>query len=174
MKLIVHDLGEEKFRELSEGSGDNMTVVSDDGTIKSCIGCFGCWIKTPGTCVIRDKYGDMGELISKCDEFIIISKNFYGGFSPFVKNVLDRSISYIHPYFRIVKGEMHHKRRYDNHFELKVCFYGESITEAERRTAEKLVEANALNFDCSVKGVAFAKGPEEIKDFLLHDLRQEG
>ncbi|WP_407654270.1 MULTISPECIES: hypothetical protein [Caproicibacterium] len=35
--------------------------------------------------------------LSQCDELILISKCCYGGFSPFVKNVLDRSIPYIHP-----------------------------------------------------------------------------
>ena len=43
--------------------------------------------------------------------------------------VQDRAISYPHPNFVIRKGEMHHKRRYDNVIQLSAHFYGENITE---------------------------------------------
>jgi multimeric flavodoxin WrbA len=116
--------------------------------------------------VIRDAYGDMGEKLSKCSEVIMISRCFYGGYSPFVKNVLDRSIPYIHPYFAFRNGEMHHRRRYDNHIDLRVWFYGENITENEKRTAEKLIHANAINLDCSVGQLVFVRKTEEIKGFI--------
>ncbi len=167
MRLLIHDLEEEAFKELLPSTMNNVTIVSDDNTIHNCIGCFGCWIKTPSACVIRDKYGDMGEYLSKCHEVIIISKCFYGGFSPFIKNVMDRSISYIHPYFVIRNGEMHHRSRYNNHFALKVWFYGENITEQEKRTAEKLIQANAINLDCSVQKITFVQDIAEIKDFTF-------
>jgi multimeric flavodoxin WrbA len=163
MKLLIHDLKEEKFKELFPSELDNLRIISDDGTIKNCIGCFGCWVKTPGACVIRDKYGDMGECLSKSHEVLIISECFYGGFSPFVKNVLDRSIPYVHPYFEIRNGEMHHKRRYDNHFDLKVWFYGDDITEKEKQTAEKLIRANGINLDCCIQKVTFVKDIKEIQ-----------
>ena len=163
MKLLIHDLEDEKLKELLGGKIDDIKIISDDGSKNNCIGCFGCWIKTPASCVIRDKYGDMGEHISKCQELIIISKCFYGGFSPFVKKVMDRSISYIHPYFQIRNGEMHHKRRYDNNLDLNVWFYGENITEQEKQTAEKLVKANSINLDCNVKKVTFLQDVSEIK-----------
>ena len=157
MKVLIHDLPDGSQNVLTAGSRDDVKIISNDGTIKNCIGCFGCWIKTPGVCVIRDKYGDMGEVLSRCRELIIISQCFYGGFSPFVKNILDRSISYLHPYFRVINNEMHHRQRYDNHFDLSVWFYGQDITEAEKQTAEKLVQANAVNLDCSVQAVHFVR-----------------
>lgn len=163
MKLLIHDLEEENFKELFPIEMDNVKIISDDDTIKNCIGCFGCWVKTPGACVIRDKYGDMGGYLSKSRELVIISKCFYGGFSPFVKNVLDRITPYAHPYFEIRNGEMHHKRRYDHHFNLKVWFYGEDITEKEKQTAEKLTIANGINWDCHVEKVTFAKDIKEIQ-----------
>ena len=162
MKLLIHDFKEANFKELLTSTIDNTTIVSDNDTIHNCIGCFGCWIRTPGTCVIHDKCEDMGENLSKCQEVIIISKCFYGGFSPFVKNVMDRSISYIHPYFEIRNGEMHHRSRYKNHFDLKVWFYGENITEQEKQTAGKLIQANAINLHCSVKKVTFVQDITEI------------
>jgi len=154
MKLLIHDLDESSFMALFPNEIDDVKVVSEGSAIKHCIGCFGCWVKTPGACVIRDAYGDMGELLSKSDEVLIISKCVYGGFSPFVKSVIDRSISYSHPYFEIRNGEMHHKRRYSHQFDLSVWFYGD-ISEQERRTAEKLIQANAINRDCRVKHLAF-------------------
>ena len=166
MKLLIHDMEKEKLKELLQDSTDNLTIVSEHEVIHNCIGCFGCWVKSPGTCVIHDKYEDMGEKLSKCQELIIISKCFYGGFSPFVKNVLDRSISYIHPYFTLRNGEMHHRRRYDNHIDLKVWFYGKDITEQEKQTAIKLVRANSVNLDCSAEKVTFVEDISEIKDFL--------
>ena len=100
LKLLIHDLSKEDSINFI-GNEEDVMVICDEGTIQNCIGCFGCWIKTPGQCVISDEYSSMGENISKCNEVIIISKCFYGGYSPFVKNVMDRSISYIHPYFEI-------------------------------------------------------------------------
>ncbi len=167
MKLLIHDLENKEFKKIFPNQLDDTIIISDDGTIHHCIGCFGCWIKTPAACVIRDKYGDMGEYLSKCQEVILISKCCYGGFSPFVKNVLDRSISYIHPYFVIRNGEMHHRRRYKNHIDMRVWFYGENITEKEKQTSEKLVKANSINLDCHVSSISFVNSIEKMEDEIL-------
>lgn len=155
MKLLIHDLTKDEYNLIIHNLGKGTEVISDDHTIKNCIGCFGCWIKTPGACVIRDNYGDIGESLSKCNELIIISKCVYGGFSPFVKNVLDRGISYMHPFFVTRNSEMHHRKRYDNDTDLKVIFYGDNIYEKERQTAIKLVEANSINLGCKSHVISF-------------------
>lgn len=156
MKLVIHDLNEKELGDLMPERSGDIILIGEDSDIKNCIGCFGCWIKTPGKCVIRDRYGDMGELISRCDEVKIISQCCYGGYSPFVKNVLDRSIPYLHPYFVIKNNEMHHKQRYKKTLKLTVLFYGEQITEEEKRTAKELVNANAVNLYAQVENVRFA------------------
>lgn len=162
MKLFIHDLEQEEYEQLGIQANNGITI-SNDNPIHPCIGCFGCWIKTPGRCVIRDFYGDMGEYLSKCSEVVIVSRCCYGGFSPFVKNVLDRSISYLHPCFVIKNGEMHHKMRYENDLELTVWFYGENMTAAEEWTARNIVQANAVNLGCNVKKIEFVKQVRELK-----------
>ncbi|MGF7143263.1 multimeric flavodoxin WrbA [Anaerotaenia torta] len=152
--MIIHDLEQEEAQQVLAGVPDSGRI-SDNGTIRSCTGCFGCWIKTPGQCVIKDGYENMGELLGKTTELIVISKCCYGSFSPFVKNVFDRSISYIHPYFKIRNREMHHKRRYNNVIQLKVFFYGEELTQQEKNTAAQYLEAVCLNLDCSLKELKF-------------------
>ena len=53
MKLLIHDYTPEEFAPLA-AQYEGWDVISDDGTIRPCIGCFGCWVKTPGQCVIHD------------------------------------------------------------------------------------------------------------------------
>lgn len=158
MKLVISDV-----RDLPLAENDNCKIIYDSGTIHHCIGCFGCWIKTPGKCLIADGYEHMSERMSKCNELLLVSKCAYGGFSPFVKNVLDRAISYISPHFVTREGEMHHKRRYDNVIHITACFYGSSISEQEKQTAQNLVRANALNFDGEVDRVLFFDSADEAR-----------
>lgn len=167
LKLLIHDLKEEDFKKMFPNLKEDIMVVSNDAPIQNCVGCFGCWVKTPAACVIRDKYGDMGEKVSKCDELHIISECLYGGFSHFIKNVLDRSISYVHPYFVIRNGEMHHRSRYSKRIRLKVWFYGEDITNTEYETAKKLVKANAINLDILDNSVLFYNS---LKDMEVESL----
>ena len=130
------------------------------------MGCFGCWVKTPGKCVVNDRCSYIPSCIAKCDEIILISPILFGGYSEAIKAVIDRSIPYVLPYFRIVDGEMHHKMRYKHSFKLTVLFYGECDNE-ERQIAESLVCANAMNFGAKSDEVKFLDGIEELRSELL-------
>ena len=48
MNLIIHDIEKAQFEALFPSVDENTKIIYDNGNIKSCIGCFGCWIKTPG------------------------------------------------------------------------------------------------------------------------------
>lgn len=162
MKLIITDL--ENFNIPIKGE---YKLIKPQGDIRHCIGCFGCWVKTPGQCVIHDGYENTGADMGKCSELILISKCCYGSVSPFVKNVQDRALSYIHPDFVIRKGEMHHKRRYKNVISLSAYFYGENITDDEKETARNIMQANADNYDGLVKNVRFYNTIEELEGISL-------
>lgn len=133
MNILIHDLNNEQLQALDPEGDGSLSIISDTGAIRHCIGCFGCWLKTPGKCVLKDGYEKMGELLSKAERVTIISKCFYGCYSPFVKNVLDRSIPWLLPFFITRNDETHHKRRYRNNMQLSVYFYGENVTEEEKK-----------------------------------------
>lgn len=162
MKLIITDTDISNIRIEGEHR-----IIQSQGEIHPCIGCFGCWVKTPGKCVIQDGYEDTGIWMNKCTELIFISRCCYGSLSPFVKTVQDRAISYIHPDFVLRKGELHHKRRYENVIHLSAYFYGEQITEQEKETAKRILEANADNYDGQVKEVRFYKTVKELEGVAL-------
>ena len=162
MKLIITDVKDQLLRI----SGEHK-IIKPEGKIKHCIGCFGCWIKTPGECVIKDGFDRTGCDMGRCEELVIISECLYGGFSSFVKKVQDRAISYVRGDFDIVNNEMRHRRRYKNKMKISAYFYGENITEEEKITAENIVKANAKNFYAVVEKVVFLKKHEDVSEVEL-------
>jgi multimeric flavodoxin WrbA len=165
MNILIHDIKNFDGKTLSKNNQNNTMVISDNGKIHPCICCFGCWVKTPGQCVINDGYNNMGTLISKCNQMIIVSRCFYGSYSPFVHNVLDRSIPYLLPYFKTENGETHHRNRYDNNIIFTVHFYG-NISDREKETARKLVAANSINFFAQKTEVYFYDKIEDLQGVL--------
>ena len=154
MKLIIHDMPEEEFATGVQDPAECVTV-SDRGGITPCMGCFGCWKKTPGKCVISDGYDNMGEMIHSAEEVIVYSRLTFGGFSGFVKNVFDRSLSYVLPHFELVDGESHHMKRYPEVRDFTFRFRGSAVTDEEKAIAEKYVKAVCTNIRGRVKEVSF-------------------
>jgi len=171
LNLLIHDLSDEEWGEVSDNY-EGWKIIADEGNIKPCVGCFGCWVKEPGQCVIKDGYEHMGELIHKADEVVIMSKYTYGGFSSFVKNVLDRSIGYVLPYFEIFEGEMHHKKRYPEEKNITFVFRGIDLSDADKQKAKRYVEAVCKNLHSKIKDIVFEneKVLSEEKDFSKEEL----
>lgn len=160
-RLIIYDIQNETIT----AKNDDIMFCANP-IVKPCMGCFGCWVKTPGKCAINDRCSNITSYIAKCDEVVLISPVLFGCYSESIKAVIDRFIPYVLPYFRIVGGEMHHKMRYKHAFKLKVLFYGECDDE-ERQIDESLVRANAVNFGAKSYEVKFFDGIEELRSEIL-------
>lgn len=160
MSLLIHDLSPEKWEKIKH-EYEGWDVVSGPETPRPCVGCFKCWCKTPGECVIKDDLGDMGSRIHHADKVVVISRYTYGGFSGKVKNVFDRSLGYVLPQFEITKGETHHKRRYEEDKEFDFIFYGYGLREKEKAAAEKYVGAVCANIRGHVGKLEFWDAEEE-------------
>lgn len=160
MNLLIHDLNESQWNKVAQDY-EGWDIISDDGKIKPCVGCFGCWTKTPGECVLRDGFERMGARIHKADELVIISEYTYGGFSPFVKNVIDRSIGWVLPFFEIKNGEMHHKSRYPEEKPITFIFRGSGLTENDKKLARSYVKAVCTNLHGIIKDIRFDECEEQ-------------
>ena len=141
MKVIIHDLGAE-YNALLQEKCD--ALVAADGKYAPCQGCFGCWTKHPAECYMKDSLKEICRTVGKADELVIISENCYGGYSPAVKNILDRSIGSSTPLSTYRGKQMKHTLRYGKHDLFKVITYGD-ITEEEIATFELMAKRNALN-----------------------------
>ena len=162
MKLILHDLGPEFEARLSDACDD---LLSADGRFAPCQGCFGCWTKHPAECFMKDSLQQACRLLGQADDVVIITRNLYGGYSPDVKNVLDRSIGTSTPFSTYRGGQMHHTLRYGKHGLWKVLVYGE-ITEAEKESFRYLAQRNAINDGFARSEVVFLRDLSELEGQL--------
>ena len=71
-----------------------------DIKIADCMGCFGCWIKTPGICVIDDSARTIANKFGKADLKVYVTPIVFGGYSYELKKLLDRQICNILPFMK--------------------------------------------------------------------------
>lgn len=158
--LVIHDV------ELPGASCGHADFFFAKSKAARCKGCFGCWLKTPGECVMHDGSEHIGALMAQSDEVYIVSAMLYGGFSLEIKRVLDRCIPGVLPFFTRRNGRMHHAPRYRSAPRFHVVFYGsECASERERALAPRIAQAMAVNMnaaDCDVTLIEGMPRGEEV------------
>lgn len=113
--------------------------------INDCRGCFHCWTKTPGECIIADRGREVAEAVANCDVLVFISPVRYGGYNSLLKTAVDRLIPNVSPLFIRIYGETHHARRYADYPRLLGIGLNPD-NEEERDNFARVVHRNALNY----------------------------
>ena len=113
--------------------------------IASCRGCFHCWVKTPGICVIPDEGRSVAEACMRSDVVVLITPVTFGGYSPPIKKTLDRLIPILSPFFMKIRGEIHHKPRYAKYPSLIGIGLLEKEDDEEAALFSQIVGRNAIN-----------------------------
>ena len=94
----------------------NQTDILDISklSIGHCLGCFNCWTKTPGKCVIKDDMEDILEKYLQADLIIWSFPLYYFGMPSKIKGVLDRMLPLNLPLMEeLSDGSCGHPSRYD-------------------------------------------------------------
>ena len=155
------------LREFLKGSGH---IVSDFDILKEdllyCVGCFGCWLKTPGQCVFDDTSRNINQAYIGSDIAVFVSPVKYGCYTPAIRRALDRAVPNVLPFFKTVNGELHHAPRYKKYPRFVTFGYGESITAEEEATFRSLSNANAINFQADKAETYIGRKETEVGDIL--------
>lgn len=155
-KVIIHDLEDDILDEVFSLSSDDYVIIDAKKRASKCIGCFKCWLKTPGVCGFSDRLQNVGQLVLSSEYLIIISEMLYGGVSIPVKKILDRSIPGVTPFFKVKNGQLHHLQRYKSETEIKMIFYNvENISNSEKAQSIEYIEAMGINFYSKQNEVLF-------------------
>jgi hypothetical protein len=167
-RLLIHDLDGFAVEGILTGVSEDVEMLSAVPPVAHCVGCFGCWVATPGRCSIADRVTDYPSKLANCEELIIVSRLVYGGFSPSIKAVVDRIIPYFLPFFIIKDDRMRHPVRYENDLKLFCYFYKEPDERTfaiEGKTNESLIKVAAEG-----AGITFAADGATIFSAAKHDL----
>ena len=140
--------------------------VLRDEEIHHCLGCFGCWVQTPGECLIDDPARGIAEAMVRADVAVFLSPVTFGGYSFHLKKALDRIICLVSPFFERAAGEVHHRPRYDRYPRV----VGLGVLDREDAEAADiftdLVARNAINLHAPASAagvVTAADNPDEVR-----------
>ena len=131
---------------LEQAAAEVRTFSLRELKLTHCIGCFGCWLETPGACCFRDAGREIAQAVMECDTVILFSPVSFGGYAPQLKLMVDRFLPTLLPYFGLYHGEVHHRPRYAR-YPRWVGIGVQRVPDAEEARIYKLVVArNAINF----------------------------
>lgn len=167
MKLILSDRPLEV--QLKDSKNSKMIDLSSL-KIANCTGCFGCWTKTPGKCVIRDDAVKVYPQIAESEEIIYVSRIKYGGYDTVMKTMLERAIPVQQAFIRILNGETHHVQRNVVPKKAVIIAYGADSQE-ERDVFEYLVERNASNMSFSEFRVIFTE-EDSVDEMVRNEVKR--
>lgn len=114
--------------------------------IKACIGCWSCWVKTPGRCICKDSMAETCPDYVNADKVILLMDTAQGFINHSAKAFIDRTIPHYHPYIEIVDGECHHKARYERYPELHFYYDEQDLTLEEAQVTEDYLYRTAYHF----------------------------
>jgi multimeric flavodoxin WrbA len=140
-----------------------------DEHIYSCHGCFYCWVKTPGICVLKDAAAVIHKAVINADLLIFASPLKLGFTSSVLKKITDRLIVLLHPYIKLRQGEMHHEKRYAQYPNFGIILQKEPDTDEEDiLILRDIYDRIALNFHAEVQFLDFIDNKEfDIKKHLF-------
>lgn len=165
MHLLISDF------PLPEGlpsAPDTYYIDLNHKQIKGCTGCFSCWVKTPGRCVIRDDAVTLYPLIAKSKKLIYVSRLYCGMYDEPLKRLLERSIPVQQAFIRLHQGETHHVQRNVEQKSAVIIAYGDTSKE-EQNIFQEFVFRNAKNVSFNDWRIRFVK-EEEIKDAMHQEV----
>jgi len=129
---------------LEDGGWQVESIVLHQRKIRPCAGCFGCWTKEPGQCVMDDA-NDIMRSFMQSDLVVFLTPVTFGGYSSELKKAVDHLIGILLPFFQTVDGETHHKARYEDYPRLLAIGLLPQRNEEIERLFTSVVARNAIN-----------------------------
>jgi len=147
------------IEKLADGFQKNNSVslyALNKMNLHYCIGCWNCWVKTPGKCAINDEAETILKSVINSD-FVIFASPIMAGFtSSSLKKITDRFVGLLHPYIILKNGECHHKKRYAKYPRFGLVLEKEPDTDnVDIEIINNIYNRLAINFHSENKYIKF-------------------
>ena len=155
-KVVILDGAGSGDRDLSRVLAVLSQVLQADGAqvetfplcemkLAHCLGCFDCWVKTPGVCVEADAGREIARSMIQSDVTVLFTPVTFGGYSPELKRMTDRFIQLLSPFFEMDHEEVHHPPRYSHRPRLMAVGVQRHPNPYEAHIFKTLAGRNAIN-----------------------------
>ncbi len=84
---------------------ETVNIFLAEKRIEHCRGCFACWLKTPGQCVIEDDMAGVLAEAADADVLVLASPLYFDAISGMLKVFMDRMIVKGNPYMEKEAGK---------------------------------------------------------------------
>lgn len=158
--------------ELTQNGAETRTYSLRDTRLAHCIGCFGCWLETPGICRENDSGREIAWSVIQSDVTVLLTPVTFGGYSSELKKAMERWVPLALPYFQKYYGEIHHLPRYLRNPRLVVIGV-QKVEDAESAHLFRAIAArNAVNFhaDSHAAEVINSKENPEVIRWMFRSL----
>ncbi len=145
------------------------TIQLPQGSITPCIGCWSCWLKTPGQCVFNDSMAAIYPDYINSETVILLLDTAQGFINYHAKAFLDRTIPHYHPYIEMKDGECHHIARYDRYPDMVFYYETESLTKQEDEIIEDYLWRTAYHYKSNAYRIVKKEGSDSV---LLEQLNK--
>ncbi|HSV42071.1 MAG TPA: NAD(P)H-dependent oxidoreductase [Methanomassiliicoccales archaeon] len=143
VKRLVEMVGQ----ELQRMNVPFESVALREKNIAPCRGCYGCWIETPGQCHNQDDGPDIIRSWMVSDMVILVGNVTFGCYPSLLKNMLDRMIGILHPYYVAKRSSVEHLARYEFNPSLLAVGVRTELNEQNDETFKRLVHQNAITLN---------------------------
>ncbi|HEY3356792.1 MAG TPA: hypothetical protein VGQ83_26310 [Polyangia bacterium] len=113
--------------------------------LHQCVGCFDCWVKTPGRCRLRDDGARIVAAVAPADLLVLAAPLRMGFTSALLKRGTERVLPVLLPYIDLVDGECHHRPRYGHPMDLALVVERGDATDDELAATEQVYRRLAKN-----------------------------
>ena len=143
------DAGLAELKQVLEAGGNLVTQFDlRDLSLRYCIGCWGCWVKTPGQCSNGDTTCQAIDRAVINADFVLWAAPLKLGFpSSLLKMALDKHLPLIHPYTLVDHAEAHHRKRYAHYPRIGLLLEKEATSDVrDLQIVTDICCRTALNF----------------------------
>jgi multimeric flavodoxin WrbA len=135
-----------------EGGADITDIDLSTMEIKHCLGCYSCWVSSPGKCVLSDDMERLLLLFLEAETIVFSTPLNSYGINSYLKIFLDRTLPLTMPGFTISEGLIRNRLRHSQRWPKKMAaiavgaFKGEENFSALKKTFELYANGMELGY----------------------------
>jgi multimeric flavodoxin WrbA len=135
--------------------------------LRSCTGCWSCWLKTPGLCPQKDDTAAVVREYVDSDLVLFATQLKLGFLSALTKTMLDKLVTLFLPHIEIFRGEFVHSQRYDRFPALGCLLHAGEYDAEDLEITTEYFRRYAFHFQAELAIAANTnQSPKEVLDAI--------